>query len=549
LYDNTRCTISCHGCRYDGFSVRSGIRQGCPLSPLLFAVVADLLLRKLASALPNDAVRAFADDTAMVMHDWWGSAGMVRRIFSEFSNISGLDLNLPKTVMIPLWPAPVLEVRKAVEGTLPEWEGINIAEYGTYLGFAEGPGKGSHTWDKAAHKYFERAQLWGRQGLGLFYTTTAYNTSVITVLSFIGQLENPPDAVLEIEKVALRHMASGPGNWILPADLQHLSECYGQAMSFNGIQTSAWSAQVRTALVEAMNTGGLDVNSRASLLRHLLQSAEFLGRRRIWQHWYDQSHLFVLEAAVRRFDALGTPSKRLLKPCKVERSSTKQRHKLGAGFQKAVRKHIIKRTMPDSEERMRSKLKRWHLPGLPRVVASRALAGLKALRSLVPPRVSAAVLSTMWNRWTTARRFQRRARCTLGCSLSAEDSIEHYSRCPVVRTVASNRLGMYDTGASFLPLFNLVADELRSEPRKSRLVRAAVLTYATYRSTQTARYAGGLTTERAAEYMVQYIKEAVRGHAVATRLIDSWWSDERQGATTTHQQQSRHHRPQQHLHQ
>jgi hypothetical protein len=378
-------------------------------------------------------------------------------------------------------------------------------------------------------KYKDRAELWGKQGAGLFYATTAYNTYVITVLSFIGQLENPPEAVLEAEKSALRRIASGPGNWIIPSDLQHLSECYGQAMSFNAIETSAWSAQVRTALLEDKKMGGLDVTPRASHLRHLLHSAEYMGRRRIWQHWYDQSYLFVLETAVRRFDALGTPAKSLLGPYKVKKSTADQRQKPGAGFQKAVRKHIIKRTMPDAEERMRSKLKRWRLPKLPRVAATRALAGLRTLRALVPPRVSAAVLSTMWNRWTTARRFQRRARCTLGCSLSAEDSIEHYCRCPVVRTVASERLGVHDIDGSFLQLFTLVANELRSAPRKSRLVRAAVLTYATYRSTQAARCTGGWTMERATESMVQYIKEAVRGHAVATRLVDRWWVDEGRG--------------------
>ena len=49
LYDDSRCEIMFRGGRYPGFQLRSGIRQGCPLSPLIYVVVADALLRRLSS--------------------------------------------------------------------------------------------------------------------------------------------------------------------------------------------------------------------------------------------------------------------------------------------------------------------------------------------------------------------------------------------------------------------------------------------------------------------------------------------------------------------
>ena len=79
--------------------------------------------------------------------------------------------------------------------------------------------------------------------------------------------------------------------------------------------------------------------------------------------------------------------------------------------------------------RIRRKLARWRLPGLPRIVAERFERHLQTIRSRVPPRVCAAVFGTAWNRWVTARRFQNRNVrvnvCVLGCGADTNDSIEH----------------------------------------------------------------------------------------------------------------------------
>ena len=64
LYMGHGCRISTSAGLQEGFMIGAGIRQGCPLSPLLFAVVLDPLLRRILRDVRPMDVRAHADDLA-----------------------------------------------------------------------------------------------------------------------------------------------------------------------------------------------------------------------------------------------------------------------------------------------------------------------------------------------------------------------------------------------------------------------------------------------------------------------------------------------------
>ena len=58
LYDESYCRIQLNGSMGDAFYLKAGVRQGCPLSPLLYSVIAEVLLDNIEFHCPRTLVRA-----------------------------------------------------------------------------------------------------------------------------------------------------------------------------------------------------------------------------------------------------------------------------------------------------------------------------------------------------------------------------------------------------------------------------------------------------------------------------------------------------------
>ena len=86
--------------------------------------------------------------------------------FVDFEAISGLALNIKKTVMVPLFRFNVNTVRARLAELAPSWGALDIQGKAEYLGFVVGPQRGEESWKAPLRKFAERAAAWAKLGLG-----------------------------------------------------------------------------------------------------------------------------------------------------------------------------------------------------------------------------------------------------------------------------------------------------------------------------------------------------------------------------------------------
>ena len=237
-----------------------------------------------------------------------------------------------------------------------------------------------------------------------------------------------------------------------------------------------------------------------------------------WDSWYNGSALLVLDAADSAFQQITrTPSSQVWRALIQSAKDPANGLRVACGqLQRALYQKLMDATRPIAEDRMCERIQRWCLDGAALRVARRILRRLQNIRRLVPPRVSAAALSTLWNRWTTARRFQRQGLCVLGCQ-NQEDSVEHYSRCPTIRSFALNFVRLSIPPTASLAHFMLADGSLDDQ---DRLTRMGIVVYAAYRTTENLRRNPVKDSPVVAHMLQQGAREAVAGHLSAACILD-----------------------------
>ena len=196
---------------------------------------------------------------------------------------------------------------------------------------------------------------------------------------------------------------------------------------------------------------------------------------------------------------------------------------LGLICEKTIRKELVKKLAVNSVTRMRFKLERWHLSGLPGLTATRFLRALGDIKNKLPPKVGAAVLRASWNGWCTSRRFQKHGQCMFGCnSFIQEDSLEHYSGCSVCLRFLRDKLH-YKEDVNRGHLITLGANS--GQQRDEDYCRLALWSFVLYKSFNKLRTRTGnrLNVDEVQGLMNVYLQDGVSGHREACRFLDNCW--------------------------
>ena len=187
-YTNVKSAVQVNGFLSGFFPVFRGVRQGCPLSPLLYVLVAETLpcsIRAdtslnglyLPACMLEMKISQYADDISVVVVDDY-SIDRLFGLFKNYSDASGAKLNVSKCH--GLWLGPW---RNRLDSTVAvNWTAVSIKALGTILGPSIKP---EQRWETPLAKITHTISSWSSRLLSLTGKVTVLNNLVLSQLWYL----------------------------------------------------------------------------------------------------------------------------------------------------------------------------------------------------------------------------------------------------------------------------------------------------------------------------------------------------------------------------
>ena len=106
IYDKPTASITLNGEKLKAFPLKSGRRQGCPLSPLLFNIVLEVLATAIRAGKEVKGIQIgkevklslFADDMILYVENPKYSTRKLLELINEYSKVAGYKINTQKSL-------------------------------------------------------------------------------------------------------------------------------------------------------------------------------------------------------------------------------------------------------------------------------------------------------------------------------------------------------------------------------------------------------------------------------------------------------------------
>ena len=107
IYDKPIANIILNGEKLKPFPLKSGRRQGCPLSPLLFNIVLEVLataireekeMKRIQTGKEEVKLSLFADDLMLYIENPKDTTRKLLELINEYSEVTGYKINTQKSL-------------------------------------------------------------------------------------------------------------------------------------------------------------------------------------------------------------------------------------------------------------------------------------------------------------------------------------------------------------------------------------------------------------------------------------------------------------------
>jgi hypothetical protein len=277
------------------FAVLAGVKQGCPLSPLLFVIVTDPFIRAIKSVLhPQSAIRAYADDIAIILGNIWREGPAIASLFHDYKKVTCLALKDIKCVIVPLWKYNQTSVKNLLMEVLPSWSRFKVEDAALYLGLWIGPGAGHKSWVTALCKFRKQVETVLACRAGIWISCLLYRVFAFSSLGFVAQAKRIPDEAFKAEKKAILKILSGPGNWISLPIAFRMDIIFKMPVAFPSLKVVGLASKVRLAMTVFPNLVEQKQQLEKGILANEESSLISLGQH----NWWRNAILLVLHDAV-----------------------------------------------------------------------------------------------------------------------------------------------------------------------------------------------------------------------------------------------------------